>query len=252
MSVLDHLAASQGRRDERPNQELARTLAQARDRAGIREIVRHLHHPDRNIQSDCLKVLYEIGYLEPGLIAGYADDFLDLLGSPNNRMVWGSMIALATISRLKAAVIGPRLDRVIEAVEGGSVITVVWGVKALAGVAAAEPGYRLSIMPVFMRVLKSCPARDLPLHAESILPAVDSVSRLRLVSALKARQADLSPAQGARLRAVLRRIEVPESAPRAAQPAPKSVAAPSRRTVSGPGSTKRRKSTRGRRKRGAA
>ncbi len=48
-----------------------------------------------------MKVLYEIGYLTPELIADYADDFLKLLRSKNNRMVWGGMIALATIAETK-------------------------------------------------------------------------------------------------------------------------------------------------------
>ena len=42
MSVIDKLAYSLGRRDEVPNQELARDLAAKRDKAGIREIAENL------------------------------------------------------------------------------------------------------------------------------------------------------------------------------------------------------------------
>ncbi len=45
-----------------PNQELARELAERKDRVGIGEIARNLRHEGRNVQSDCLKVLYEIGW----------------------------------------------------------------------------------------------------------------------------------------------------------------------------------------------
>ena len=42
MSVLDRLASSLHRRDEVPNQELARDLSAKKDKAGIREIAENL------------------------------------------------------------------------------------------------------------------------------------------------------------------------------------------------------------------
>ena len=69
MSIITSLASSLGRRDEVPNQELARALAAKKDKAGIREIAENLWNKDKNIQADCIKVLYEIGYIEPKLVA---------------------------------------------------------------------------------------------------------------------------------------------------------------------------------------
>lgn len=97
MCTLDRIAYCQGRRDEVPNQELARDLAAREDRQGIREIVTGLRNCEPEIRSDCLKVLYEIGYLKPHLIAPYAADFLDLLHDRDTRLVSGAMIALSTI-----------------------------------------------------------------------------------------------------------------------------------------------------------
>jgi len=48
-------------------------------------------------------VLYEIGYIKPALIADYTPDFLALLKSKNNHMVWEDMIALATAADKKLA-----------------------------------------------------------------------------------------------------------------------------------------------------
>ena len=48
MSVLNRLASSIGRRDEIPNQELARDLAARKDKAGIREIAENLWNKDKN------------------------------------------------------------------------------------------------------------------------------------------------------------------------------------------------------------
>jgi hypothetical protein len=63
MSVLNRLAHSLGRRDEVPNQDLARDLVAKKDKRGIREIAENLWGKDKNIQADCIKVLYEILYL---------------------------------------------------------------------------------------------------------------------------------------------------------------------------------------------
>jgi hypothetical protein len=96
MSALDRIAYFQGRRDEVPNQALARDLAARGDQAGSREIAAALWHREPNVRSDCLKMLYEIGYPRPELAAPYAGDFLKLLGSRNNRLVWGAMIGITT------------------------------------------------------------------------------------------------------------------------------------------------------------
>jgi hypothetical protein len=124
------------RRDEVPNKELARALAATQDLAGIAEIAGHLRDKHKSVASDCIGVLYHIGYSKPELIQGYTADFLDLLHSRENRMVWGGMIALATIAGIQAPAIWSRLDEVIAAVDHGTLITGVWGVKTLARVAA--------------------------------------------------------------------------------------------------------------------
>jgi len=126
MSALEKVAYYQGRRDEVPNQVLAVELAQTKNVAGIREIVSNLGNKNNNIRSDCLKVLYEIGYIDPSLIAGYVDEFLKLLNSKDNRMAWGAMIGLGLIASQRSKAIWNSIDDVIRATESGTAITKVW------------------------------------------------------------------------------------------------------------------------------
>ena len=156
MLVLQQLACAQGRRDEVPNQELARDLAEQDHADAVRELAANLWNHDRNVRSDCLKVLYEIGYLKPGLIADYYMDFLKLLGDKNNRMVWGGMIALATIAPLRADALFRERAVIQEAMAGGSVIVVDNAVKALAAVAAANDAYRQDLLPHLFHHLETC------------------------------------------------------------------------------------------------
>lgn len=202
MTVLNRIAYFQNRRDEVPNQELARELAETKDKIGIREIAENLWNKDKSVRSDCLKVLYEIGYLSPNLIADYVDEFLKLLEDKDNRMIWGAMIGLATIADKRPKAIWQRIDDVINAIDHGSVITVVWGVKTLARVAATDTRYRKKLFPILMEHLQKCIPRDVPMHAESVLCAVDRIHQKEFLAVLEARQAELKPSQLARVKKI--------------------------------------------------
>jgi hypothetical protein len=206
MSVIDRLAHSLGRRDEVPNQELARELAAGKDRAGIREIAENLWHKDKNIQADCIKVLYEVGSIEPKLIAEYAEDFVKLLKSKNNRLVWGGMTALAEVAKVKPESIFKNLDAIKKAKETGSVITVDNAVSTLAYTAAANQKYRDAIFPYLLKHLSSCRPKEVPQHAEKTLPAVSTSNKADFIKVLEKRMEDLSGSGPARVKKVLKQV----------------------------------------------
>lgn len=196
-----------GRRDEVPNQELARELAEARDAEGIAEIAEHLGDLNRSVASDCLKVLYEIGYIEPSLIEPYTGTFIDLLSSKNNRMVWGGMIALWTVADAQHARIWDRIDEVLDALEKGSVITVVSGVKALSIVASKEAEHEERLRPVLFGILRECKPKMVATHAEDMLVMIDDVNKGEFLSVLESRDDELSRSQRARVNRLLKRLE---------------------------------------------
>lgn len=205
MSVLERIAFYQNRRDEIPNQELARELAQTRDMPGIQEIAENLRHKNSQIQSDCLKVLYEIGYLAPELIADYASDFLKLLKSRHNRLVWGGMIALSAIAEIAADEIYPYLADIQKTMQRGSVITIDAGIVTLAKLAGTNDERRRTILPYLLEHLRTCRPKDVPQHAEKILPAIDSENKGAFIAILEIRLEDMSAAQAARIKKVIKR-----------------------------------------------
>jgi hypothetical protein len=207
MSTLDKIAFFQNRRDEVPNQLLAKELAETKNKEGILEIAANLENKNKNIRCDCLKVLYEIGSLDPGLIADYVNDFLRLIKSKDNRMVWGAMIGLGTIADRRPRDIWAQIDDVIGITKKGTVITLVWGMRVLAKVAAANEKYKAKIYPILLKQLKTCIPRDVPTHAESILCAVDRKNKGELSAILEARRAELTPGQLTRFKKVLKQIE---------------------------------------------
>jgi len=207
MNVLDRLASSLGQRSDIPNQELARDLTQKKDKEDIRELVENLWNKNSNIASDCIKTLYEIGYLQPELIAPYVNDFLRLIRSRENRLVWGGMLALATIAALKPAEIFAQVEWVMKATREGSVITTDNGIKTLAGVAGCKEEYNRVIFPFLMEHLETCRPKEVPQHAESTLAAVNRANQKKFIEVLNQRMDELSATQADRVKKVIRAAE---------------------------------------------
>ncbi|HMZ07555.1 MAG TPA: hypothetical protein PK078_08045 [Anaerolineales bacterium] len=203
-SVLDQLATSQNRRDEVPNQELARDLAAKKDKKGIQEIAENLWNKDKSIQADCIKVLYEVGYIEPKLIANYVDDFVKCLKSKNNRLVWGGMTALAECAKANPDAVFNHFDAIKKAKENGSVITVDHSISALAITASANATYNKAIFPYLLKHLSTCRPKEVPQHAERSFPAVNRENKDEFIKVLEKRMEDLNGGGLARVKRVIK------------------------------------------------
>ena len=192
MSVLNRLAHSLGRRDEVPNQELARDLAAKKDKKGIREIAENIWNKDKNIQADCIKVLYEVGAVDPKLITDFTEDFVKCLRSKNNRLAWGGMTALAEVAKADPDSVFKHLDAIKKAKETGSVITVDNAISTLAYTAAANEKYNKAIFPYLLEHLSFCRPKEVPQHSEKTLPAVNASNKAAFIQVLEKRTEDLS------------------------------------------------------------
>jgi len=177
-SVIDQLASSLGRNDEAPNIDLANRIAASKDPAAVVELIAALDDPSQSLRSDALKVLYETGKIEPALIAEHGERFVRLLGDRHNRMVWGSMEALAAVASVKPASLLPHLQTIMQATTHGSVITRDWGVRVLTSLAMADNGARLAISKFLMNLLETSKPSEFPRHAESMQPLLATYDQL--------------------------------------------------------------------------
>ena len=212
MSVLNELASAYNRRDEAPNQQLAMKLAEAENAdevsEDIQELVDNLKNRNKQIRSDCIKVLYEIGAIKPILIEMYVDEFVTLLSHKDNRLVWGGMTALGRIAECKPHEIWAHVDTIIEATQNGSAITQDWGIRVLAAVSAENVAYAVRIYPFLMRFLEDCLPKDVPRHAENIaICASTNEQKRQLREVLKAHQPQLKPSQLKRVGKVIQAID---------------------------------------------
>ncbi|MBZ4187501.1 hypothetical protein [Niabella beijingensis] len=190
MTIIDRLASSLNRRDEAPNTELARQIAAAGDKKAIAELIRHLADNNKNIRHDCIKTLYEIGAIRPSLLSGNTGDFIRLLDSNDNRMQWGAMAALLTVTAENPGPVFSALPKLAATAEKGSVITrdnyvgiliQLCGVKSL-----SEDAFAL-----LNEQLATCPPNQLPMYAENALPVLLETQRQQFISTLGSRLNDL-------------------------------------------------------------
>ena len=179
MSVLSKLASAQDRKDEDPNK-------------------------DKRIQTDCLSVLEQVGLLKSELIENYAADFIELIFSKDNRLVWAAMINLALIADKKPQEIFEQYDDIVRVIEKGSVITKDNGIKIFAKVASTSTEYKEVIVPYLMEQLRRCRSKSVPQYAESIRVAVNLENQEQYLGILNERLDALSAAQQRRIKILLK------------------------------------------------
>ena len=186
MSILQLLSSSIGRKDKEQNKKLAGEIANQENIKAIKDLITNLNSNDKNIQSDCIDTLYEIGYLKPELIADYYNDFIKLLDSKNNRLVWGGMIALSTITDLKHKEVFKTLNKIITVTDKGSVITIDNGVKILIKLTKHSEYFETTNYLLTKQLLK-CPIKQLPMYSERTLECITDRNKQEFVQLLENR-----------------------------------------------------------------
>ncbi len=186
MNIIDLLASTQGLKGSEANIVLAQKLAASENHEGIKELVENLFNKDKRIKSDCIKTLYEIGYIKPRLISDYYKEFLKLLTSKNNRLIWGSMIAIASIADLRPKEIFTELKLIMQTIKKGSVITVDAGIEILAKL-NTNPDYFNTIDPLLFEQLWRCPIKQLPMYFEKLLICINHKNKEIYLSIIEKR-----------------------------------------------------------------
>jgi hypothetical protein len=190
MSIIEQLASSLGRKDEVPNQELAKKIAAKKDSKGVQELINNLNNKNKDIQSDCIKVLYEIGETKPELVASHYKEFVKLLTSKNNRLVWGAMTALDTIAAVSPKEIYNNISAIMDASDKGSVIAKDHAIGILIKL-AQQKQYADSCTTLLLDQLKSSAPNQLPMYAENAAPVIGPEYKAQFRKLLSSRLDDM-------------------------------------------------------------
>lgn len=184
--IKDRLASMLGRRDEEPNILLAQEIVQNNDKNAIEELLQLIQGKQKDLQNDSIKVLYEIGEISPQLISAYWKDFLDALSSKNNRLQWGAMTALKTISLFVPDHIVNSIITLEKALEQGSVITRDNYVAILNNLLSHSPYQELAFNAI-IKQLSQCPTNQLAMYAELVSPKITSAYSKKFIETLSGR-----------------------------------------------------------------
>ena len=207
MNVNDLLTSTLKLKGNEASVLLAKELSFSKDKVSIKKLVVNLNNKDKKIQSDCIKTLYEIGYLNPELISDFHAEFIQLLKSKNNRLVWGGMIALATITDLRHKEIFDSLDKIMETINRGSVITIDNGVEILAKLNKHD-NYFNTTDPLLADQLWKCPIKQLPQYIEKAQVSITKKNKKIFITIIEKRKSECqSDSQVKRLEKSLKRIE---------------------------------------------
>lgn len=205
--MIEKIAYNLGRNDEEPNIDLAIELVNTKDLEGIKEIVTGLREKKAQIANDCIKVLYEIGERNPELIADYVMDFLELLKSRSNRLVWGGMVAISKITFLKPKEIFENIQTVISAYENGSVITRDNSISVFAELARSDKQYEKVMLSKIINHLETCRSKEVGQHAERAFKCISGENSKEFVAVLTKRRDNLTDAQKKRVDKLINKIE---------------------------------------------
>lgn len=210
MSIIPKLATSLNRRDEVPNQELAAEIVNRGNTKAVDELVDNLASKNKGIRHDCIKVLYEVGYNSPKLIADHTKTFIFLLDSKDNRMQWGAMIALGCIVREKPDAIFAALPKIIDAADKGSVITRDHCVNILISLSSTETHGEEAIA-LLLEQMTGCPTNQLPMYAENAVPVINGSNKDRFVKVLASRLDEIEKeSKRNRVEKVIKKLQKPE------------------------------------------
>lgn len=166
-SIIPYLASSLGRRDERPNILLAENIVIENNQVAIRQLMNLCQGANKKIAADAIKVIYEIGQLNPHLLQGCIPELTSFLMSKQNRLQWGTMIALSKLTGLFPKEIFKQLSYIIEAMQTGSVITKDHGVKILVAL-SGDKEFAKIILPILLEFIQDAPINQFPSYAERI------------------------------------------------------------------------------------
>lgn len=204
--MIEKIAYNLGLNNEEPNIKVAEMICESKNKSDLSEIVEGLKNKNKCIANDCIKVLYEIGEREPELIADYVSDFINLLKSKNNRLVWGGMTALAQIVELKGEEIYNNINIVFYAYENGSVITRDNSITVFAKLAKFNKTYEDVMVKKICDHLNTCRPKEVAQHAERASICINGSNLEKFEKVLLNRYEILTDSQKKRIDKLMKKL----------------------------------------------
>ncbi len=188
--ILTCLASSLDRKDEQPNISLAEKLVESKDAEAIQHLLHIIHSEKTAYKNDAIKVIYEVGERNPELIAPGLQEFLELLQHKNNRLQWGAMTALQTITSIVPGQVFSNLVLIVDAADGGSVITRDQAMKIMFQLMKIKE-YQHDLSALIFEQFRKCPTNQLPMYAEEFALIIPNEFKEEFIGTLRKRLVEI-------------------------------------------------------------
>ena len=164
-AIEKRLASSLKSNNQQPNIDLAIDLAQLEQKQAILELVQLAGSGPKEQSRDAIKVLYELGKINPEQLLPHVDTLIGILPASDSRMIWGILQALNSICDLVPQKLMANLNIILEASDRSSVIAFDNMMAILAKINAFEE-FSATVTPVLLMRLNHAAPNQFPTYVE--------------------------------------------------------------------------------------
>lgn len=172
--------------DQNPDQDLAFRLAVANDKQAVEELAEQLNHSEKESQRACIRLLLEIGAINPELIAPLAPVFLEFIKESSNPLKSEGMKALALLVFENPSFIYKSLPVILEAAGKGSEKTRTETVHILVQLCQI-PVFAAASFAYLLDLLRESSVNQLPRYVERMREILNEDNKGRVLEMLNKR-----------------------------------------------------------------
>ncbi|SNS95649.1 hypothetical protein SAMN05421640_1769 [Ekhidna lutea] len=192
MPIQDQLAYALDRNDQEPNKILAKQIVDAGGEKEIRELISFIEtKPNQRAKSDAILTMAYVAELSPKLMAGQIDFLTHQLASSINRVIFGSMIALAHVAHMRKEKLYKALPKIIDAMDDGTVVTRDHGYRIMITLYADER-FQEDMFLLIQEQLIKAPSNQLGQYTERLIPVLNKLHLNTLIETLEERRSDVT------------------------------------------------------------
>lgn len=192
MPIQDRLAYAQNRKDQEPNKLLAKEIVHALGAEGLQELIDFFEtKPHKELQKDCSLTIAWVAEQQPELVAPHASYLLSKLHDPINRVIWGSMIALAYIVHHVKKELFEALPNILDAMDEGTVVTRDYGFRIMVTL-YQESTLQEDMLVLILEQISKSPSNQLGQYTERLMEVMNKKHTDALITVLEERRNDVS------------------------------------------------------------
>ena len=192
MPIQDKLAYSLNRKDQKPNKILATEIVNSLGASGVEELIAFFEtKPHKELQKDCALTMAWVAEIKPDLVLPYTDYLIGKLEDPINRVIWGSMIALAFVAHLEKEKLFETLPKILDVMDAGTVVTRDHGYRIMM-VLYEDQRFQEDMFPLVLEQLSKAPSNQLGQYTERLVSVLNNLHIKSLVDVLEERRGDIT------------------------------------------------------------